>query len=99
MTEKEIEFKNAVDDLLRTYKDLNLRFPRLIQMFAKNPNNYVETAKSLVKSNDATSGYMKLLEMGRLDLTIESLVADEKRWGDLFDIETYRHAKLKIISS
>jgi hypothetical protein len=99
MTKKEIEFKNAVDDLIKEYKKLGFPFPNLVKMFANNTNNYVDTTKRLVKSFDATSGYIKLLELNRLDLTIESLVADEERWGDLFDKETINHAKRKILSS
>ena len=99
MTEKEIEFKNAVDDLLKIYNELGLIFPRLIQMFANEPDNYVGVAKRLVNSFDVTTGYIKLLEKSRLDLSIESLVADDSRWGNLFEKETYRNAKQKILSS
>lgn len=99
MTEKEIEFKGAIDDLIKTYKELNLSFPRLFQMFANDPFDYVGTAKKLVNSYDATSGYIKLLELNRLDLTVESLVADEARWGSLIDAETIRVAKQKLLSS
>ena len=99
MTEKEIEFKGAIDDLIKTYKELKISLPRLFQMFANDPNDYVGTAKKLVNSYDAKSGYIKLLELKRLDLTIESLVADEARWGSLIDAETIKAAKLKLISS
>jgi hypothetical protein len=60
--------RSSIDDLIKTYKGLNLSFPRLFQMFANDPNDYVGTAKKLVNSYDATSGYIKLLELNYLIL-------------------------------
>lgn len=44
----------------------------------------VETARRLIHSDAPSDGYSFLWEHGRLDLSVEALVADNNEWHPLF---------------
>ncbi len=52
----------------------------------------VETAKRLISSKAPSEGYTKLWELGRLDISVEALVACEPRWKPLFTRHEIRAA-------
>jgi hypothetical protein len=47
----------------------------------------VETARRLIHSSKVSDGYTALWERGRLDLTVEALIADNGKWQPLFSAE------------
>ena len=55
----------------------------------------VETAKRLVMSGDLQDGFLRLLKLGRADLTIEHAVLDE-RWQELFSDEQREVARWRL---
>ena len=55
----------------------------------------VETARRLVMSGDLQDGLLKLLRLGRADLTIEHSVLEE-RWHDLFTDEEREVARWRL---
>ena len=71
--------------------ELGIRLPRFKQMVERNGG--VEAAKKLLHSNSVSTGFSKLFERGRLDLTVESLVANNEKWHPLFKQEEIRKAK------
>ena len=71
--------------------ELGIRLPRFKQMVERNGG--VEAAKKLLHSNSVSTGFSKLFERGRLDLTVESLVANNEKWHPLFNQEEIQKAK------
>jgi hypothetical protein len=47
----------------------------------------VETARRLIHSPTISDGYTALWERKRLDLTVEALICDNKKWHPLFTSE------------
>ena len=77
MTDLEKDFSK---DMLNIYKtadrELGYKATRFLQMLSKD--GPVKTAKKLISKNGGTEGFLKLWESGRLDLSIENLVLNEK---------------------
>ena len=76
--------------------ELGIRLPRFKQMVERNGG--VGAAKKLLHSNSVSTGFSKLFEKGRLDLTVESLVANNEKWHPLFNQEEIRKAKARLQS-
>lgn len=55
----------------------------------------VETARRLITSGDLQDGLIKLLRLGRIDLTVEYAVLDE-RWQDLFTDDLRSAARWRL---
>ena len=55
----------------------------------------VVTARRLIKSGDMQAGLLRLLSLGRVDLTVEHAVLDE-RWHDLFTDEERDLARWRL---
>ncbi|MDA3902654.1 MAG: hypothetical protein PF441_04290 [Desulfuromusa sp.] len=90
----EDEFARAVDDVLsEALQKYKIKFPRLQRMNAEH--GHLEAAKRLVGSKGATEGYMKLLEVGRPDLTLGA-VSLRKEFRTLFTDEEIETAKRKM---
>ena len=47
----------------------------------------VETARRLIHSPNISDGYTALWERKRLDLTVEALIYDNKKWHPLFTLD------------
>ena len=58
----------------------------------------VETARLLVDRTVPTEGYIRLWEEGRLDLTVEALIIQE-RWQALFEARVIQIAGERLIHS
>ena len=39
-----------------------------------------EAARRLIYANNVSKGYVKLFELGRLDLTVEAVIIDNHQW-------------------
>ncbi|UXN03477.1 MULTISPECIES: hypothetical protein [unclassified Bartonella] len=66
----------------RTYAETNYnpkRFKNLIK-----EHGGVGTAKNLLGSNKQEEGYIKLLQLGRLDLTMEYFIVNTPQYHSLF---------------
>jgi hypothetical protein len=57
----------------------------------------LETAKRLVRSSNASDGYVALWERGRLDLSVEAVVV-LPRWTGLFSDEEVEAARSRLES-
>lgn len=56
------------------------------------------TAKYLINATKASDGYTALYERGRLDLTIEACVIENKKWHELFDEDELLKAHKRLIA-
>ena len=60
-------------------------------------NGGLETAKLLINSSKPSAGYTALWERGRLDLTVEALVVENKKWHLLFEKSEIERAKNRLV--
>jgi hypothetical protein len=77
----EDEFERACLDAIEQCRAFNYRPTAWISMI--NELGAVRAAEKLVVSGDIQSGFSRLAQQGRLDLTIEMAVLDPK-WDSLF---------------
>lgn len=54
------------------------------------------TAKYLINSPRPSDGYTHLYERGRLDLTVEAMIVENRRWWDLFTDDELQKAKNRL---
>lgn len=77
----------------RARKELRY-FPHQFLEMLNDQHGY-DIAVSLVSGSRASSGFYKLAEMNRLDLTVEALVV-ESRWHQLFEVEVLQAARKRL---
>ena len=56
----------------------------------------LETAKRLLSKDTLSNGFTKLWELERLDLTVEALICDNKKYWKLFTDEELKEAKKRL---
>ncbi len=56
----------------------------------------LDTARTLINAAKPSDGYTALRERGRLDLTVEALVTEEKQWAVLFSEEELKRASSRL---
>jgi hypothetical protein len=79
----ENEFHEAVLDIYRRAKsEARYNSQRFFQMVVDNGG--VETARMLIHSDTVSEGYTALWERGHLDLTVEAMLIETKRFHSLF---------------
>ena len=92
MDDLERRFHAAMVGVYRAAKEqLGYNATRYIQMVGELGG--AETARRLIHSDAPSDGYSFLWEHGRLDLSVEALVADNDEWHPLFsraDIDAAR---------
>ena len=54
------------------------------------------TAKYLINSPKPSDGYTQLYERGRLDLTVEAMVVESRKWHTLFTNEELEKARVRL---
>ena len=93
MEELQKEFTLACEEAIRECRKLG--YVPSVWMRMIQTHGAVETARKLILSGDFQDGLLRLLSLGRADLTIESAVLDE-RWNDLFTDEQRAVAKWRL---
>jgi hypothetical protein len=87
------QFKKRVLNAIDEYTALGYRPTALIKMI--RTNHPVEVAKRLVVSGIVQDGYIRLKEMNRMDLTIESMMLEPESQS-LFNSSELAAAKWRI---
>ena len=83
-------FNDMTDIYKRADKECDYRPTRFLQMLSSEGG--IETAKQLINKPGGTDGFVKLWELGRLDLSVEALVIKDK-YQDLFTSEEIEKCK------
>ena len=92
--DQEAEFHQAMLNTYRTaVAECNYRAKAFLSMVVELGG--VNAAKKLLGTQDAQSGLYELFNCGRLDLTVEALVA-EGRFRDLFDAQELAEAEARL---
>lgn len=53
-------------------------------------------AKYLINARTVSDGYTHLYERGRLDLTVEALIAENPQWHSLFEASEIERARKRL---
>jgi len=92
----EQHFEGAMFDIYRRAKaEAGYSASIFLQMLTKRGG--LDTAKYLINQPYPSDGYTHLHERGRLDLTVEALVVEEKKWHPLFASEEIERARLRLM--
>lgn len=82
----ENEFHEAMLDIYRKAKsEAKYNAQRFLQMVVDHGG--IEAAKMLINSDTVSEGYTALWERGRLDLTVEAMVLETKKYHSFFSPE------------
>ncbi|MGB2643273.1 MAG: hypothetical protein WBG02_10915 [Candidatus Acidiferrum sp.] len=69
----------------RALSEAKYKATRFLQMLHEYRG--LETARILLHSEHVSEGYTALYERGRLDLTVEAIIHDNRKWHALFTEE------------
>lgn len=95
MGKLENDFHKEMLGIYKTaFNELGIRLTAFLKMV--NSNGGVKAAKLLINSTKVSSGYLKLFENQRLDLTVEALVAEHEKWHELFTPNDIKNAKKRL---
>lgn len=90
----EAEFENAMRSALEEAAKLGYHPTRFLEKMERV--GAVPYAKLLVKSSELQYGLERLKKMDRLDLSIEHLVANRRRFASLFTDEEIEAARWRL---
>ena len=78
----------------RTYKETKYN-PTAFKVMVEKYGG-VGAAKSLIRKNRPSEGYIRLYELKRLDLTIEAQILENEEWHSLFSEEELKMCKNRL---
>lgn len=93
MKQIELDFENEMRYLIKESIRIGYTPSYLIQML--NENRAVNVAKKLIMKDGGTSGFEKMWEKKRLDLTIEAIVIQPK-YKELFTKEEIEESNNRL---
>lgn len=82
-------------DIYRRAKS-EAKYTATIFLSMLNDRGGLATAKTLINAETQSQGYTALLLANRLDLTVEALVVEDKRWRTLFLPEEIAKAQKRL---
>ena len=95
MTELEAQFDQAMMGIYYAAKaEANYTASLFIQMLHNNRG--VATALTLIRSPKPSEGFTALWERGRLDLTVEALIAENPQYHSLFTSDDIQRAYSRL---
>jgi hypothetical protein len=95
--ELEKQFDEAMFTIYRRAKD-EAGYSANVFRGMLNGRGGLSTAKYLINAPRESDGYTALYERGRLDLPVEALVIEGKKWHRLFDEEELLKARKRLIA-
>ena len=96
--ESEADLEAVLLRLYRKWETLGYRASRFYQMFMRHCKRYrggIAAIRSVV-SKPGTGGFERLVEMGRLDLTVEKAIILNPKWTHLFSDNLRNMAQRKV---
>lgn len=96
MQKLELQFEQAMFDVYRRAKaEAKYNASIFLQLVANRGG--LDTARYLINQPKPSDGYTHLHERRRLDLTVEALVVEDKRWHPLFQAEEIAKARKRLV--
>jgi len=83
MADLEAQFTQAMFDIYRRAK-AEAKYNATIFLQMITDNGGCATAKTLINADEQSAGYTALYLRGRLDLTVEAVVVENRQWHPLF---------------
>jgi len=97
MSERNAKFDEAMFEIYRRAKsEAKYNATIFLQMITENGG--VATAKTLINAPKPSDEYTALYLKGRLDLTVEAMVVENKRWHELFTTDELWKAKDRLVA-
>jgi len=96
MEKLKAEFQEAMFNIYRVAKD-EAKYPANVFLKMLTDRGGLDTAKYLINAPKESDGYTALYERGRLDLTVEAVVVENKKWHVLFVPEEIEKARKRLI--
>ncbi len=90
------DFQQAMFHIYRQAKD-EAKYTANIFLQMLVDRGGVDTAKFLINAPKESDGYTALYERGRLDLTVEAVIVENKKWQQLFAPEEIERARRRLI--
>lgn len=95
MANLEHDFNAAMHDLyLRAKSEVNYNASMFLRMITDSGG--LAAAKTLINASKPSDGYTAFWEIGRLDLTVEAVVVENKRWHELFTSDELARARKRL---
>ncbi|MER9292984.1 hypothetical protein NKI71_22375 [Mesorhizobium sp. M0510] len=95
MADLEGAFTMAMFDIYRRAKS-DAKYHATIFLQMVTDNGGLPTAKTLINAPRVSDGYTELYMRKRLDLTVEAMVIENKRWHPLFTPEELERARARL---
>ena len=92
---KEERFDLAMNEIYRKAKAIGYTASYFLQMLHQHGG--VSTARMLIHNTKVSSGYTKLWDMKRLDLTVEALICENPEWHSLFTPDELEKCRNRLI--
>ncbi|MCL2630141.1 MAG: hypothetical protein FWD49_01290 [Firmicutes bacterium] len=86
------QFEQDMLDIYREAKKIGYKPTIFLDMITTK--GAIKTARYLINADVVSSGYTRLLELKRLDLTVESLVYE--KWSSLFTEDEVKRCKHRL---
>lgn len=95
---KDQEFEAALIELYRRWvREVNYRAQRFLAMVRRR--GPVEAARAVINASEPPRGFTRLRQAGRLDLTVEALVVENRRFHHLLTPQEVERAKTRLIDA
>ena len=95
MATQEERFNLAMNQIYSEAKAIGYTPSYFFQMLHQHGG--LSTAKILINATKVSSGYFRLWEMNRLDLTVEALVYENSEWHSLFTSAELEKCRNRLI--
>lgn len=92
------KFDGAMFDIYRRAKS-EAKYNATAFLKMLNDRKGLATAKTLINAVKQSDGFAALHLAGRLDLTVEALVVEDRRWTELFLPEEIEKARIRLLAN
>jgi hypothetical protein len=90
------EFTQAMFEIYRRAKD-EAKYPANIFLQMVTDRGGLDTARYLINQPHPSDGYTQLYERGRIDLTVEAMIVENKKWYPLFTADEINKARRRLL--
>ncbi|RWB26744.1 MAG: hypothetical protein E5W01_05315 [Mesorhizobium sp.] len=95
MADPVAQFDSAMFEIYRRAK-AEAKYNATIFLQMLTDNGGLATAKTLINATKPSNGYTALYERNRLDLTVEAVVIENRRWHALFTADELSKARKRL---
>ena len=92
----EEQFTQAMFDIYRKAK-VEAKYNATIFLQMVSDRGGLDTARYLINQTHPSDGYTHLYERGRIDLTVEAMIADDAKWHPLFTQDELNKARRRLL--